>query len=371
METFKFAEGLLSRYHDEKKRWMCRDATRVGEERVTKSPSGKYELRVTSHKTGANTWEYSKGRVYRDGALIAEICRNYHAFPHLFVEGHPKGDFLICGEDYQGQTVVDLVTGQRRKLMSDGSDNGWGFCWAAYRYDPATNIVIVDGCHWAAPYEFRFFDFSDPMSGWPELDFDDDFEEGCVYSDGQWPVIEAGLIRCYVTREEDDDEEEGVEPARETRTITTFRREGNQLKFVEEWVSEEEKVRRKKNQEARERYEAWEKNFKACDALYLTYKSRVQEAKTQLKVSDWESHGITHDGWCSDFKLKETRWCRRLNDSGGKGCTLDLEWAVETGPIKLVIWKNGKHSKDMFFEHSVAGMNRAFDLAISLAGGVS
>src|SRR5271155_2674993 len=63
------------------------------------SPSGKYKLVITPFATGPGSWNYSQGIVYRkdDDKPIAEVRRNYGGFPNLFIEGHPKGDFLVAG----------------------------------------------------------------------------------------------------------------------------------------------------------------------------------------------------------------------------------------------------------------------------------
>jgi hypothetical protein len=83
------------------------------------SPSGKYRLVVTSYTTG------TLGVITRvaDGEEIARVDRNYHSFEHTWIEDHPSGhDYLVCGEDYQGQTVIELDTGAR----GDGAQRSRG-----------------------------------------------------------------------------------------------------------------------------------------------------------------------------------------------------------------------------------------------------
>lgn len=129
------------------------------------SPSGKYKLVVTPYRTSAGGWAYSQGLVYRltDDKLVAEVQRNYRSFPFAWVENHAKGGFLLCGEDYQGQTVINLETGGRRDHLPSGAQNGVGFCWAAIHPSPNGKVIAVEGCFWAAPYEIRFYDFAEPM----------------------------------------------------------------------------------------------------------------------------------------------------------------------------------------------------------------
>lgn len=150
-------DGLAERWGSERKAWMCRDATVAGDPLKHASESGRFRLVVTQHTTGPGTWAYTKGRVYEGDRLIATICRNYSRFPFLFVEGHPRGDFLFCGEDYQGSTVVDLATG---RVVSASTAS---FCWASYTASPSKRTLAVDGCYWAAPYEVKFVDIEDPM----------------------------------------------------------------------------------------------------------------------------------------------------------------------------------------------------------------
>ena len=88
-----------------------------------------------------------------------------------------------------------------------------------------------------------------------------------------------------------------------------------------------------------------------------------------LSPSSYETRGITHESWCKEFPKEESRWCRRIVETMMKNgkrkgiYTIDLEWATETGPIKLQIFKNGNTHTNEFFEHSVDGMNDAFRFA--------
>lgn len=80
------------------------------------SPSGQYQLEVTSYSTGPNTWSYSRGRVIAKsaGRVIAQVDRNFDMFPFSWCEAHANGhSYLVCGEDYQCQTVIELDTGRR------------------------------------------------------------------------------------------------------------------------------------------------------------------------------------------------------------------------------------------------------------------
>lgn len=164
------------------------------------SPSGNYKLVVTPYATGPGRWNYTQGLVYRksEDRPIAEVQRNYCSFPYAWVEGHDRGDFLLCGEDYQGQTVINLGTGARRDTLPSEALNGFGFCWASIHPSPTGRLLCVHGCFWGAPYELKFYDFSEPMlPPWPELDTGGVSEEFFGWLDDKRAKV-AGTEEFYI-----------------------------------------------------------------------------------------------------------------------------------------------------------------------------
>lgn len=330
--------------------------------REISSPEGKYKLVVSSFSTGQGTWDYSQGKVYRTdaGELVAIVQRNHDSFPFLFVEGHPNGhDYLVCGEDYQGQTVVELDTGGRRDHLPEEAKRGVAFCWVDASFEAPVAMLVVEGCIWACPYEYRFFDFSDPMRGWPEIEADT-----MIDADRRKPTFDAdGTITCY--QSEHVEGAKGDEVEAPIAATQTFRREGMKLVLQGEWVSEKEQARRAAREEERRRYEAWLADFRANDPLYLAVIEALEDPV--FSPEGHEGIGVTYDGWCPGFKPKERRVTRRIvTRRGPSGHTIDLEWGVETGPVKLVIYKDGDRTEDRFFEHSVAGMRDALAYARAL-----
>lgn len=164
------------------------------------SPLGHYRLLITPFNTlrasGKTTWSYTLGEVFRvaDGMRVAAVMRNYSSFPHAWMENHVDGhDYLVCGEDYQGQTFCQLDTGKVRNLIPDEAFNGFGFCWARFKRLEDGRTLMVDGCYWACPYEIRFYDVSAPLEkGWPQLEFPE--EVGCIDADDGTVEIRDGLI---------------------------------------------------------------------------------------------------------------------------------------------------------------------------------
>lgn len=145
------------------------------------SPSGKYKLVITEYTTKPGCWNYSRGRVYHKDSdeCIADVKRNYHRFPYSWIESHANGhDYLICGADYQGQTIIELDTGKRVDYVPKSAQQGAGFCWVAHNPSPDGQLLAVEGCFWAAPYEVVIYDFSNPMEApWLELARDSDNED--------------------------------------------------------------------------------------------------------------------------------------------------------------------------------------------------
>lgn len=130
------------------------------------SPSGTYKLSITKC-VNERGWSYSLGEVRAEttGTLIATVKRNFNHFPFSWCEGHPNGhDYLLCGEDYQGQTVIELDTGTRVDHLEDAAERGGGFCWTDHFVSADSQILFVEGCYWACPYMIVAFDFSDPLA---------------------------------------------------------------------------------------------------------------------------------------------------------------------------------------------------------------
>jgi len=119
-------------------------------EKIATSPSGDFQIQVCRYSTGPKTWVYSRGIVTRisDGKIIADIKRNYGAFWHAWLQ-HPNGnEYLLCGEDYQGYSVLNLSTGKYQAYFPEEGYKGFGFCWAAVYPSPDGLVLAVDGCYW-------------------------------------------------------------------------------------------------------------------------------------------------------------------------------------------------------------------------------
>jgi hypothetical protein len=169
--------------------YFTEDRRRPQSTREYVSPSGRYRLVVESYATSQGCWDFTRGLVFDDELTgkpipqevmtkrepVADVKRNYSSFWHAFVT-HPNGrEYLLCGEDYQGYSCIDLAADwpeNRVDYLPETAQKGAGFCWADCTPDTDTSPpkLIVEGCYWACPYEKVMYDFSNPMQlPYPEL----------------------------------------------------------------------------------------------------------------------------------------------------------------------------------------------------------
>lgn len=128
------------------------------------SKNGKYELQIVTHKTGKHTWDYTTGAISYKGQNAPSIYvhRNYGDFWFAWVLDHPNGnDYLLCGEQYTGYTIVNLTKGTAKSYANQQS-----FCWYKAVPSQSRNLLAVEGCYWAmSPGSLRVYDFADPDAG--------------------------------------------------------------------------------------------------------------------------------------------------------------------------------------------------------------
>ncbi len=129
-----------------------------GSETVSHSPDGRFRLVVTNYRTRPNCIGFARGDLFESERKVLHIDRNIVGFPFAWVKHPANGHtYLLCGEDYQGQTVIDCDTGEMVVHIPAAAEQGFGFCWAAIHPNPADpSLLAVEGCVWAAPYDVLF-----------------------------------------------------------------------------------------------------------------------------------------------------------------------------------------------------------------------
>lgn len=358
------------------------------------SPSGRFKLTIRHYNTKKGCWDYSRGTVIRveDGEEICDIVRNYGSFHHSFVEKRIPGEcsgcslcrrddgtpfeyceeWLITGRSYMSQTVVNLETGDIYEPAGDQHD-GFAFCWADCMLSPDGNTLMVDGCHWACPYEFRFYDFTDPSKGWPELKIYKDGEETYLDADSKKPPVwkEDGTFECYEVREiykplnkdwnemtvkemeavPDGDGDELPDTENVVVARRVLKRVGDRMEVAEDWVSDEEAKHRAEMEEASRKFKEFRKNFRENDPLCKTLEKRI---RSDLLPDAW---GEGWYGW--GWKDNERTVSKTLGVGNG---SVEITWGVETGPIRITL-RGSKDKREVEFERSEAGMVAATRMA--------
>jgi hypothetical protein len=158
-----------SRYHNRRKEIENNFETRILVDKapqVDLSPSGQFCLTVTSFAAGPNISNYSRGLVTKtaDDAVVTDVLRNYGHFWYTWLL-HPNGhEYLLCGEDYQGYSVIELATGTELVHFPDEAFDGGGFCWAKVSPAPDGQTLAVEGCVWGGTYELAIYNFATPMT---------------------------------------------------------------------------------------------------------------------------------------------------------------------------------------------------------------
>ena len=139
----------------------------VAAEQVHRSPSGRYRLTVDEYADV----DYTRGRVFAGDRVLADVRRDDGLFDFAWAEAHPNGhDYLLCGEAYEVQTVIELDAARRTDFVPDDARQGNAFHAVAWHPSPDGRFVVVHGCYWACPYEVVMCRFDEPTAlPWPEL----------------------------------------------------------------------------------------------------------------------------------------------------------------------------------------------------------
>lgn len=349
------------------------------------SSCGKYELIIsqgTITDKKISHCQVSK----RDGTVICTVDRNYGQF-HFSIVTKDKTDYLITGKNVGDQLLVNLSTGEAYELLSP-----LYFCWTEAALSPDGRTLMVTGCFWGGCYEKKFYDFTNPEQGWFELPIENhstskiyhipDNEDKPAIFDPEGNIVvyltdyyckPIGKFLEDISTEEMDslgivygsnliENHPDLFPLVDT-SIIKLRRQDNKMIVYDVWESEQEIFRRKETARLELEHKAKIAEFTNNDPLYLKY----LELTAQYKLLCKESYGSAGSHWVSDFRKEETLLCVRLFDRASQPYTVDLSWAIDTGPIKLNIYKDGAEYETRIFKaHTTQNIEKAVDYAISL-----
>ena len=98
------------------------------------------------------------------GELIKEIKSIDGHFCAQLINHSGGGQYLIYNIDLYGYSVMDMSTYEAVDYIPAHSfAGGETFIWCGKYYCAVNNLLVVDGCYWACPWELEFYDFSQPM----------------------------------------------------------------------------------------------------------------------------------------------------------------------------------------------------------------
>jgi len=365
----------------------------LGEPKEVLSPSGRFRLTITNYKSG---W-LSRGVVTRveDGVELANIIRNYSFKYSWVIKG--GSEYLITGRSYMSQTIVNLETGAILEPKGNQYD-GHTFCWALASLSPDSNTLVVDGCHWACPYEFRFFDFTDPEGkGWPgipvlseeawgkhQADGSQIKSDFTIDSDQRQPEFhEDGSVTIYRTEQvfsstgqteweielEDWKDEHEDESLWEPRLLKSWKLSREEGCFVvrETWTSEVQAQRERRNKEAREAQDQQFADWRQNDAfLKVVLEELREDADLDAGGQGWMGTSVVNrrdQGELNHWYFNLEVLCVGFKPEGPKK-NATLRWGTIAGETLILdLWTYGIGSRETVFPKTPVGLKEALDRA--------
>lgn len=125
------------------------------------SPDQRYLISVMTYRTRKYCWNYTRALVYRTDTqeIIADLRRNYDNFWYRWIFT-PQGDFLLCSQNYQGYTLVNLATGNVDDFIPPEAKRNEGFIWDRVILSPGETRVLVIGHQFGMRSDIRVYDLS-------------------------------------------------------------------------------------------------------------------------------------------------------------------------------------------------------------------
>ena len=109
-------------------------------------------------------------RLYHNGRMVFEWKNKYEKTRMAKIIHHADGNsYLVFTEDLYGYSVLNLDTLDCLHYIPAESYGSYPgdfeetFIWCDCFYQPETNLLAVEGCIWACPYDVIVLDFSHPM----------------------------------------------------------------------------------------------------------------------------------------------------------------------------------------------------------------
>jgi hypothetical protein len=136
------------------------------------SPCGQFEMAYLVCQTQAIPWpEAGVCEITRlaDNQIVARLFRDHHTPPQYVWLSRNPGPILIWASTYcYGYEVVDFG---RHELHHIEENPGEDFIWTGVSLSPDQQLLAIEGCYWACPYQIRILDVRECSRGlaFPEV----------------------------------------------------------------------------------------------------------------------------------------------------------------------------------------------------------
>lgn len=127
------------------------------------SPCGRYQLEIERYRTIQGGSDYSRGILtdLTTKQRLADIKRSAADFWYCWVS---QGDkmFLVCAEDPQGYTIVDIDAKTTYSYIDPKARSGFGFEWLDVKPSPDGKYLAVQGNYMDTDKYTVLYDFKCP-----------------------------------------------------------------------------------------------------------------------------------------------------------------------------------------------------------------
>jgi len=119
-----------------------------GKKENRSSPSGKYTLELIPYSVKDMRCPfYCVVEIKRtvDGERMGKIIRNEADFPFIFIEDFNGKDFLMCAEDYQGFTLINITEGKKYDYILEKSKRDLALRITDFYVSPNKKTLAIEG----------------------------------------------------------------------------------------------------------------------------------------------------------------------------------------------------------------------------------
>ncbi len=128
------------------------------------SPCGNYVFVVEKYQKAVKDWIYTyyRGIIYslQNHKEVTTVSSDAYKFWYCWVK-QGENLYLICNEDPQGYTIIDVKKELVFRYIDPKAREGWGFSWKEVSPSPDGKFLAVQGDYMESNREVALYDLSD------------------------------------------------------------------------------------------------------------------------------------------------------------------------------------------------------------------